>query len=77
VASNQQPMSVLGLFHVPNLLSGFGMRGTFELVHGVLAKALLGIVVLHLVATLWHVFVRRDGVAQRMLPGSRTREAGA
>ena len=40
-------------------------------VHGLLANyAMLALVGLHVVAALYHYFVRRDGVLQRMLPGA-------
>lgn len=38
-------------------------------VHDLLTNVLLGVVGLHVVAALWHYFVRRDRVLQRMLPG--------
>jgi len=38
-------------------------------VHGVLVNVLLYLVGLHMLAALWHYFIRRDGVLQRMLPG--------
>lgn len=38
-------------------------------VHDLLTNVLLGVVGLHVLAALWHYFVRRDRVLQRMLPG--------
>ena len=35
----------------------------------VLVNVLLYLVGLHMLAALWHYFIRRDGVLQRMLPG--------
>lgn len=67
--SGRNPMPILGLFDIPNLLGGLGLRRTLEGVHGMLANVLLGTVVLHVAATLWHALVRRDGVARHMLPG--------
>jgi cytochrome b561 len=47
---------------------GFGWTGD---VHGLLANyVLLTLVGLHVAAALYHYLVRRDGVLQRMLPGS-------
>lgn len=66
--TGRAPLPVLGLFEVPPLLNSFGIRKLLEEVHGVLANVMLGTVVLHVAATLWHAFIRRDGVAQRMLP---------
>jgi cytochrome b561 len=66
--SGRGPMPVLGLFEIPNVLTSFGMWRTLKNVHEVLSKLLLGVVLLHLMVTLWHAFVRRDGVAARMMP---------
>lgn len=37
--------------------------------HETLVNVLLYLVGLHVLAVLWHYFIRRDGVLQRMLPG--------
>jgi cytochrome b561 len=42
-----------------------------EEIHGDLAYALFTLVGLHTLAGLWHHFVRRDGVLQRMWPAGR------
>ena len=65
------PVIVFGLGELPKLLAtrapGFGWTGD---VHGVLANyAMLALVGLHVAAVLYHYFIRRDGVLQRMLPG--------
>lgn len=66
--SGRAPMQVLGLFEIPALLSGLGLRKTLEGAHEVMANLLVGTVILHVAATLWHALVRHDGVAARMLP---------
>lgn len=38
-------------------------------VHTLLTYVILGLVGLHVAAALWHYFVRRDRILQRMLPG--------
>lgn len=65
------PVSLFGLFELPKLLAtrapGFGWTGD---VHNLLANYLmLALVGLHVAAALYHYFIRRDGVLQRMLPG--------
>jgi cytochrome b561 len=61
-----------GLFRVD-----FGVhknRAIFEPtedIHGYLAYALFTLVGLHMLAALWHHFVRRDAVLQRMWPAGR------
>jgi cytochrome b561 len=64
------PVSLFGLFEMPKLLATrqAGFRWTGD-VHALLATyALLGLVGLHVLAGLYHYFIRRDGVLQRMLP---------
>jgi cytochrome b561 len=41
-----------------------------ENIHGYLAYALFGLVGLHVLAALWHHFIRRDGVMRRMWPAA-------
>jgi cytochrome b561 len=65
------PVSPFGLFELPKLVAtrapGFGWTGD---VHTLLAYyGLLTLIALHVAAGLYHYFVRRDGVLQRMLPG--------
>jgi cytochrome b561 len=65
------PVSLFGLVDLPKLIAtrapGFGWTGD---VHGLLATyVMLALVGLHVAATLYHYFIRRDGVLQRMLLG--------
>jgi cytochrome b561 len=65
-------VSFFGLFDLPKLIAtraaGWGWTGD---VHGLLANYLLLVLVgLHVAAALYHHFVRRDRVLQRMLPGA-------
>jgi cytochrome b561 len=65
------PVMAFGLFQMPKLVAthanGWGWTGD---VHMLLADyAILGLVGLHVLAALYHYFVRRDGVLGRMLPG--------
>jgi cytochrome b561 len=65
------PVVLFGLFELPKLLAtrALGWAWTGD-VHGLLANyAVLALVGLHTAAALYHHFVRRDGVLQRMLPG--------
>ena len=64
-------VSFFGLFELPKLMAtrapGWGWTGD---VHGLLANyAMLALVGLHVTAGLYHYFIRRDRVLQRMLPG--------
>jgi len=65
------PIVMFGL-ELPALVAkraaGWGWTGD---VHGLLANYLmLALVGLHVAAALYHYFIRRDGVMQRMLPGA-------
>jgi|SRR6185437_240232 cytochrome b561 len=66
-------VSLFGLFNMPKLIAtrepGFGWTGD---VHMLLSYyALLTLIGLHVAASLYHYFWRRDRVLQRMLPGRR------
>lgn len=65
------PVSVFWIFNMPEIVQthapGWAWTGDF---HGLLANyAILALVGLHVAAALYHYFVRRDHVLQRMLPG--------
>ncbi len=65
------PVTFFGLFELPKLVAtrAPGWRFTGGL-HGLLANYLmLALVGIHVTAALYHHFIRRDGVLQRMLPG--------
>jgi cytochrome b561 len=68
VMSNRAPLQVVGLFEIPTPLAAYGLRDTFQAVHGALAKLMLAAFVLHVLATAWHRLVRRDDVPGRMIP---------
>lgn len=64
------PIVMFGL-ELPKLVAtrAAGWQWTGD-VHGLLATyAILALVGLHVVAVLYHHFIRRDGMLQRMLPG--------
>lgn len=72
------PVVYLGLVHIP---SPFGvdraLGETMKTVHLSLAVALLVLVAIHVLAALYHHFVRRDDVLRRMLPWpARLRASG-
>ena len=65
------PITLFGLLHVPPLVgvhaAGWGWTGD---IHTLVAEyAILPLVGLHVAAALYHYFIRRDQVLQRMLPG--------
>ncbi|MEX8517096.1 MAG: cytochrome b [Leptothrix sp. (in: b-proteobacteria)] len=67
-----QLVSLPGLGSLPVLLArDLDLADTLELVHATIAWALLGLVVMHMAAALWHHRVRRDGVLVAMWPSLR------
>ena len=61
---------LFGLFALPALADGT-MEWAHEMgdVHAVLTNVLIGVVGLHVLGALYHYFILRDRVMQRMLPG--------
>lgn len=62
---------MFGVFTLPEIAPN-GSRWGHEAgdIHNVLLYVLLGFIVLHVAAALYHYFIRRDQVVARMLPGS-------
>jgi len=65
-----------GLFQLDlGIRPNHAVFGPTEDVHGYLAYALFGLVGLHVLAAMWHRFILRDAVMQRMWP--RREDSGA
>jgi cytochrome b561 len=63
------PVKVFGLIPLPAIAAkGDRWAHTAGDIHTFLVNVLLGLVVLHVAAALYHQFVVRDGVMKRMLP---------
>ena len=57
------------LFSIPQPIAmNPGLASAARTIHDLGQWAVVGLVVLHVLATGWHVAVRRDGVLDRMLP---------
>lgn len=68
-------VSVFGLFTMPDLVGpDRPMSGILHEAHEVLVFALIGVVALHIVAALYHHFVRKDDILKRMLPDHGRKE---
>jgi cytochrome b561 len=62
-------ISVYGLFTLPALVGkDEALAKPLFLVHELIGFAIAGLLVMHIGAALYHYFIRRDGVLQRMLP---------
>ncbi|SCA56038.1 Cytochrome b561 transmembrane protein [Candidatus Terasakiella magnetica] len=63
------PLSWFGVFDMPNLIGkDQQLADTAKFIHGASAYLLILMVAGHVGAALFHKFVRKDGIMQRMLP---------
>jgi cytochrome b561 len=68
-SASNYPVSWFGLLQLPDFVRpDEGLKDLLEDVHETLAKALIALAVLHVVAALKHQFIDRDGLLMRMLP---------
>ncbi len=68
-ASGRFPVSYFGLFTLPSLPQNHTVSAIAHWMHVATGQwAVYALIALHLLATAWHVAVRRDGVLGRMLP---------
>ena len=72
VMASGHPVNVYGLFVLPVLAPhSKALASGAHFVHTeILPWSIVALVALHLVGALYHLFVRRDGITQRMLPGT-------
>ena len=62
------PVSFFGLFTLPNLVTAdHAQMKLFENVHQWLAYALIGLIIVHVLASLKHYFIDKDDIMQRMI----------
>ncbi len=66
-------LDIFGLFNLPSIASKSGAADQVLYIHKSLAFVLIALVSLHILAALYHYFIRKDGVLQRMLPAARRR----
>ena len=71
-SSGGQPLTYFGLFDLPGLPKNLATAETARSVHLTLQWAVYALIALHLLATAYHVAVRRDGLLDRELPPQRT-----
>ena len=66
------PIVLFGVLPLPDFVApDRALSETIKPLHGALAFALAGVVLLHVAGALKHHFIERDGLLQRMLPGRR------
>ena len=62
-------VTYFGLFKIPPMGSNDSeIRDCLQSIHHDLSYLLMGLIVLHILAAMYHWFVLRDGVVRRMLP---------
>lgn len=63
-------LDIFGLFSLPGVVAPDKEAAkTVFFVHGVLARLLVLLILIHVAAALFHYFVRKDNVLARMIPG--------
>jgi cytochrome b561 len=67
-------LDIFGLFNLPSIASKSDLANQVLAIHVVVAWLLIALVALHVSAALFHYFIRKDGVLQRMLPALRKLE---
>lgn len=68
-SASNYPVSWFGLVQLPDFVRpDEGLEHLLEEVHETLAKVLIALAILHVVAALKHQFIDRDGLLMRMLP---------
>ena len=67
-SGGKHPISFLGLFDLPKLPVSHEIGKQAGGLHVAAQWILLALIALHLAATAWHLFIRRDAILDRMLP---------
>ena len=67
-SASTHPISIVGLFDFPKLPVSKAVGGTAHAIHVYLQWAVYALIALHVLATAWHLFARRDAILDRMLP---------
>ena len=63
-----RPLPFFGLFEVPSPMSGLrALHGALETIHGVAAKAIVALLILHVLGALKHLLLDRDGRVLRIV----------
>ena len=64
---------MFGLFNLPHLVPrSFDLSANAQSLHYYAQFAMYALVVIHILAALYHHFIMKDGILLRMLPGGKT-----
>lgn len=67
-SGNGRPVSYFGLFNLPALPENKALGAAAQTAHLLGQWGIYALMALHVLATVWHVAVRRDGLLDRMIP---------
>lgn len=67
-AAGNHEISMFGLFDLPLIPENKTLSDTAVQIHLSLQWLVYALIILHLAGTWWHIFLRRDGLLERMLP---------
>ena len=67
-SGNGKPVSYFGLLNIPGFPENKALDQAAENLHLLGQWGMYALVGLHLLATVWHVAIRRDGLLSRMVP---------
>lgn len=67
-SASGKPVSYFGLFDLPALPENKGLDAAAKTLHLAGQWGVYALISLHVLATAWHVAVRRDGLLSRMIP---------
>jgi cytochrome b561 len=67
-ASGRHPLAFFGMLDLPLLPQNKAVGDAARWVHLTTQWAVYALLALHIIATAWHIVVRRDGTLDRMLP---------
>ena len=67
-SGNGKPVSYFGLFNIPGFPENKALDQIAENIHLLGQWGIYALVGLHVLATVWHVAIRRDGLLSRMVP---------
>ena len=68
LSGNGRPVSYFGLFDIPGYPKNETVGSVADTLHLAGRWAVYALVSLHVLATVWHVAIRRDGLLGRMIP---------
>jgi cytochrome b561 len=66
------PVSYFGLFTLPSIPPNHDLEALGRSVHLTVQWAVYALIAVHILATVWHVAVRRDGLLERVLPAQQS-----